>query len=266
MLSWKIEEGIISSLKMREAEQLINPWGIETADSWGFFSLEKNIGYRHFRTDKDTHREIKKSQLNLEVEMPEGHWIMRVADQLTEKSVIRTVNLNTLKESWFMDFVMRFRFKKKYFDYAEIADKKIIHANSNVYHQYPVNEAWLKGKKYNVHLQVQDLIHGDEFAPFLYVRDYQDEWIIHIRFLPLKTEKTIIKLCNGWCKTKPLSPFLNQELLKKIWIRNQLLYRSERKPYENKLMRVLCPNAFPLVSLPANKNLLIKAECTIYES
>lgn len=265
MLSWQIDEGIISGLKMGQ-DQLINPWGIETADSWGFFSLEKNIGYRHFRTDEIFMHENKRSNLDLKVEMPEGHWRLGMVDQLTENSIIRSVNLDTINASWFMDFVMRFRFKKSHFDYAEIAGQKIFHQNSNVYHQYPVDEAWLHGKNYRVKLKILEVIHDDKFSPYLYVRDYQDEWIVHIRLLPSATEKMVIKLCNRWSQTKPLSPFLNHELLKKKWIQNYLLYRSERRPYQNKLMRVICPNAFPLVCVAPHQNLMIKSECTIYDS
>lgn len=264
MLSWEIENGIISNLTMGK-DQLINPWGVETADSWGFFSLEKNIGYRHFRSDEETRFDHKDSSINLKVEMPEGNWRLSSADSLKLNSIVRTVRLQTLTESWFMDFVLRFRFKKSHFDFAEIAGQKIYHQDSNVYHQYPVREVWLHGPRYRICLKMLDVLHGHQLSPYMYVRDFKDEWVVHIRLLPSNNDRLVIKLCNQWSKTKPLSPFLNEELLKKAWVKKNLLYRSERQPYKNKFMRILCPNAFPLINLAPMQELFIKAECIIYE-
>lgn len=264
MLDWKVSNGVISQLHYGN-DQLIYPWGVETADSWGFFSLENGIGYRNLVSCEKFQHNSHVSSASLRVEMPEGNWELLTCDKLQKNSIERYVHLKTLSDSWFMDFVMRFRFQKKFFNYAEIAGLKIEHQNSNIYHQFQVNEATLVGNKYRMKLNIIETLYEQSFACYLYVRDYNDEWVVHVRLLPTQNHKMIIKLCNKWTKTKPLPLLISDEILRKNWLRKKLLYRSERNPYQNKVMRLICPNAFPLVNLKPEQELMIKAECKIYE-
>ena len=58
MLSWTVNDGVIKELR-KGGENIIFPWGIETADTLGFFSLEKNVGYRHTREEEEFFRKTR---------------------------------------------------------------------------------------------------------------------------------------------------------------------------------------------------------------
>ena len=46
MIHWKIKNNTIHQL-FADKSNLIFPWGIETADSSAFFSMEEGVGYRY---------------------------------------------------------------------------------------------------------------------------------------------------------------------------------------------------------------------------
>lgn len=264
MLKWNVESGVVAELSYKE-KNLILPWGIETADAWGFFSLEKGIGYRHEILSESDYQVNSSSETKLKVQMPEGPWNLEVKNQLSEHHIVRETRLSPEGQSWHMDFVMRYRFLKENFEEALIGDQRLGHRGTNVYYQYPVKEVKLLGKHLNAHISVTDFHCPKGFKLLMYVRDYQNEWIVHIRFLPVTQERLVIKLCNRWYKTRPIPQFVTDELLKSDSLKERLLYRSERRPYKNKVMRLICPNAFPLEKLSGSDSFWIKSECRFYE-
>lgn len=258
MLNWEINNEVIGVLNFN-GKNLINPWGLETADSSAFFSLEKGIGYRYsvldekYSTQKNAYSGYKK------VRMREGLWEVNFSDEIVSSACIkRKATLKCIEDSYFMDFVMRFRIKKEFIEYALIANQKFFHVDSNIYHQYPVDQVLLKGVEKDLFFKIliEDKSVPRGMSPYMYVRDRGDEWIIHVRMLPASYDKKVIKLCNSWYKTRPLPKLVSNLLLKNPKIENQLWYRGEFSPFSSKLMRFLNPAAFPMVKLKKGTELM----------
>lgn len=262
MLNWYIEKNVIAGLYLKE-KNIINPWGIETADSWSFFSMEKNVGYRY-----EVKEECFKQEENLytsfqHIKMKEGEWTLETSDEFINNYVIRTAELTCLEDSYFMDFVVRFRFKKNFLSSAFIAGQEIKHTASNIYHQHLVNQVSLEGEELKVSLQILDYECLGKFQPHLYVRDHNDEWVVHARMMPSCEDKNIIKLCSQYFKTSPLPDGITKILLKSKGLKDYLWYHSEHSPYISKIAKVFSPNAFPLVKLSKGQKLRWKVGVVI---
>ena len=264
MLSWQIEKNVISKL-FYNGENIIKPWGFETADSSAFFSLEDGVGYRYNIINEYYSFDDKNYQANIDCQMKEGHWIVNIKDSIiNEQCIERLVEAQTLEDSVFMDFVMRFRFKKNDIEYAEINKKKIYHNNTNVYYQFPVNNVFLKGYTFSINISILDCSVPDKMEPVMYVRDHGDEWVVHVRMIPKQWDKEVIKICTSWAGTRPLPQILTRILLKSDTLRNSMWYRGERAPYKNRLFRRLInPMAFGMVNVPKNKKLMWKVKLEI---
>ena len=259
---WSVSQNVISELFVR-GENIIYPWGIETADSSAFFSLQEGCGYRYRVLSEEYHYSETHYEAQLDIEMQEGKWNLILKDEiLSPTKIVRTALLTCLEDSYFMDFVMRFRFKKEFFPYARIAEEKISHHCTNIYYQHPVREAYLKGK-YGVAISIQECKVFEKMAPYMYVRDAEKEWVVHARMLPQVSDKEVIKLCNWWAKTRPLPQWISQPLLACSPIRKALWYRGERKPFHDPIMRRLNPLACPLVTATKGESLMWKVEVTI---
>jgi len=262
-MKWKIENNCISKLDVK-GDNLILPWGMETADSSAFFSLEDGVGYRYQMISREVDHTDQHYRGCYVVQMVEGKWKLNIEDKiLSEHSLHRTAKLLCLEDSHFMDFVMRFRFKKSYFPFAMIDGKKFQHANTNIYYQYPVREASLEGEKYQITLNVEEVQCPESLSPYMYVRDHEDEWVVHARMLPVNWDKEVVKLCNPWAKTRPLPQVLSNFLLAVPAIKKSLWYRGEKKPFTNRIMRRINPLACPIVKLKQGEELLWKVKVEI---
>ena len=260
MLKWKLEDGLIKELTLENGENLIFPWGVETADEWSFFSLERSVGYRYERTHEKIEGFENKQQVELDVQMCQGEFRLSIYDELKLDQVLREVSLETLKETRLMDFVMRFRFKKEFFPRAHIVGQSFEHKNTNIYHQYVTSEASLSGPLGKIKIEVLDAYVPQTMTQHLYVRDRGDEWIIHVRMLPHSWDRETIKLCNSFFKTRPLPQFFSRLILSFDSLRSALWYRGERSPYIGKFLRWLNPNAFPMCSFPKGEKLSFKVQ------
>ena len=264
MLKWKIEKNVIKELFYND-KNIINPWGIETADSWSFFSMEEGIGYRFTVLDKKISVSNDRLTSFFHVKMREGEWILETADIIVGNSISRTAKLKCITDSIFMDFVVRFRFKKYFFSSGEIANKKIKHTSSNVYHQFEVTHASLVGDALSVDVKIVEAKTNNKFTPCLYIRDHQDEWVVHARMIPIGADKEVIKLCSRYFKTSPLPNFLTKVILSSKKIKNYLWYHSEHSPYKSRLANFFSPNAFPMIKLYAGQEIEWKVEIQINE-
>ncbi|WP_035589104.1 hypothetical protein [Hippea jasoniae] len=264
MLKWKIDKNVISELYYNE-QNIIYPWGFETADSSAFYSLEDGYGYRYKIISENIKFSDKYYKAKIVTKMKEGQWELNIDDKIIDdKTIERKVEAITLEDSFFMDFVVRFRFKKEFIEYVKIADKVIYHKNTNIYYQYPVEEVFLKGKELNIKISIVDKIIPNGMKPVMYVRDNNDEWIVHVRMIPETWDKEVIKLCTSWAKTRPLPQFLSNIFLEWKWLREQLWYRGERDPYKNRIIRkFLNPCAFAIVKLAKNEKLMWNVKCEI---
>ena len=255
-MNWETENNVISKLYVG-GENIIYPWGFETADSSAFFSLEKGIGYRYEVLEEKYIFDEKNYHADLIVKMKEGQWKLTCNDKIINDNAIeRKVELICLEDSYFMDFVIRFRFKKEFFDYVEIAGQRIFHKNTNVYHQYPTDHILLKGKKSNVKLSMLDSTVPSSMAPFMYARDKDNEWVVHVRMLPQKWDKEVIKLCNRWAQTRPIPQCLSRTLLHSKRLRQNMWYRGERLQFKNIILKRINPNAFPMVKISKGTTLM----------
>lgn len=264
MLSWKIDKNVITELYYK-GQNIINPWGFETADSSAFFSLEEGIGHRYHVVNEQYNFDDMNYQATVNCCMKEGHWALNINDSIVNgQSIERSVEAITLEDSIFMDFVMRFRFKKDEIQYALIDNKKIYHHNTNVYYQFPVRKVFLKGHTFDINIIILDCIVPDKMEPVMYVRDHGDEWVVHARMIPKEWDKEVIKICTNWAETRPLPQLLTNMLLKSDILRNSMWYRGERDPYKNKIFRRLVnPMAFGMVRVPKGQKLMWKVKFEI---
>ena len=263
MLDWKINKNVIAEL-YHSGENIINPWGFETADSSAFFSLEKGVGYRHQKLSEVYSSSDEAYNAKITTKMKEGKWDLVIADYIQDRTVVRKAELVTLEESVFMDFVMRFRFKKEFIEYTEIAGRKYYHHNTNVYYQYQVDHVFLKGKGFDIKISVLDANVPLKMEPVMYVRDQLGEWVVHVRMVPREWEKEVIKLCTVWAVTRPLPQWLSKPLLSIPRIKEALWYRGERRPFKSRIVRrLLNPAAFGMVSVPKGNSLMWQVKMEI---
>jgi|Deesub1362A_J573_1020465.scaffolds.fasta_scaffold02604_6 hypothetical protein len=236
-------------------QNIIEVWGLETADSAAFFSLSDG-GCRHkilrWRSNvSDTTNEVE-----IDVQMHDGKWNLRIDEELIGNKILRQHTLTTLEDSWFMDFVSRFQFKKKFFEKAIINDIELIHKNTNLYYQFPVDEVKLIGKDFDVVVKVREVITSEKFKLHMYARDSGDVWVVHARLFPYKWDKEIIKVCRSWYN-KAIPQKIANILLKVDVIRDFLWYRGERKQANFPL------NAYGLVRFEKGSKLRILTETKI---
>jgi glycosyltransferase involved in cell wall biosynthesis len=257
-VKWTIKNNVVSEVYF-DGENIINPWGVETADSSAFFSLEENVGYL-YAVNKE---EYKASETNysysIDNTMVEGKWTINGVESIEEKNILRNLTLLCNEDSYFMDFVMRYRVRKKFVDYAVINDEKIYHKNSNKYFQYECKQVQLVGGNFDINITCENIKIPDSMKQVMYVRDAKNEWIIHIRFLPKTWNKEVIKLCNSWYNTQTIPQYISNIVLKNKTLRKKLWYHNEVSPYESKLMKFINPNAFPMLQLKKGTQLEINS-------
>lgn len=261
-MRWTIRNHIISELEIN-GQNVIRPWGIETADSSAFFSSDTSVGYRYTIEHSDFESNDHLNASKMVTNMKDGRVEISSRDQLTNHDTIeRSASLNPLSETWLMDFVIRYRFKKDCIKYAEINGRRYEHHGSNVYHQFPVNNVFLRGVGFNASIRVTQMRIPTSFAQFMYVRDAKDEWIVHVRLLPRIWDREVIKLSNFWYRTRSLPQIISRPLLQIRAVRNALWYRGERAPYRNKMVKLINPIAYPLIKLQKNDSIFLKSTCS----
>jgi len=264
-LNWEIKDNVIYKLFL-DGINIIEPWGMETADSSAFYSLEDGNGYLFNITKQNFQYNENYYSYNITSKMKEGKWELNGEEFIVNDKIIRKAEMICLEDSFFMDFVMRFRFKKEFIDYVEIDNNKIYFTNSNVYHQYPVNKVLLSGEHYDIEIKIMNSNTPKNMKNYIYARDNGSNWIVHIRMLPNEWDKEVIKLCNSWYDSQAINNKLSSFLLKFKNIKDFLWYHNEKKPYKNKILKFINPNAFPMVKLKANTNLMWNVETSIKKS
>jgi len=255
MIKWK-DKNVIAKLYYKD-NNIINPWGFETADSSAFFSLEKGMGWRGNKIVEEYSFDETSYKAHVITQMKEGKWELNIKDEIADNTIIRKVEAITLEDSIFMDFVIRFRFKKEFIEYAEIANNRYYHQNTNVYYQYSVDKVFLQGKGFGINISVIDKIVPNKMEPVMYVRDNKDEWVVHVRMVPKEWDKEVIKICTAWAGTRPLPQLVSKPLLSISSLKNALWYRGERAPFKSRIIRkFLNPAAFGMVKVPKNEKLM----------
>lgn len=256
-MKWEIDNKVISKLFV-QGKNIIEPWGIETADSSAFFSLEDGFGYRYKLLEENYAFDEKKYSAHIVNQMHEGQWQLDISDAIiTGSQITRLAELTTFQDSFFMDFVMRFRFKKEFIKYAQISTDTFYHKNTNIYYQYPVDRVFLKGVDFDIQISVVDSLVPAGMTPTMYIRDSGSEWVVHVRMIPNQFDKKVIKICTAWAGTRPLPQQWSDYLLGFEKLHKALWYRGERFPYRNRLLKkILNPSAFGLVKIEKGNTLM----------
>lgn len=223
------KNGFIDSLKIRK-KNIILPWGIETSDSSGFFTLNEK-GCREKIISKEIVKKNNQISGEVTIKLPHSLWALSIKESFKKNEIIRLNKLTCLENSEFNDFVSRFRIKKEFVESVDIAGKKLFHNSSNIYHQYPVKKVILNlisGEK--IILKIISYKTIKDLIPVMYARDSGNEWVIHARLFPKNPKIKQIKILRTWYN-KAIPQWMSNVLLKIKPFHNFLWYRGERRGY-----------------------------------
>ena len=226
-----------------KGENVIYPWGIETADAWAFFTQEWG-GYRHQILKQHGEEGDDFNCSEFVVQMREGRWHLKIDESWNTNTITRRHELVCLEDSWFMDFVSRYVFKSSSFQKAEIAGLIIPHQNYYRNYQHPVRQVRLFGADLEVTVDLIDVEAPEKFSPFMYVRGAQDSWVVHVRLFPANFERKVVKMVNGVKMATPIPQTLANILLAIPPIRNKIWYAGDHGDWSwpiNGLGLVLLP-------------------------
>lgn len=253
-------KGFFKTLRVA-GQNCINPWGIEAADSASAFRWsEKPLRLKqNFTPRKQSESE---SQGDIDVIASEGEWHITYDETMSENVITRTHSLEAVTDTYLLDFVSRYRFKKKWFDSAKINRMDITKPLPFAYYQFRTKQAELFGQL-TARVNVIDVNNAGLFDQVMYVMEKKDEWVIHARLLPKKASRYILKLCTPWFN-KAVPDILARPFIRIEWIRDYLLYRGERILYK-KPWSALAPNVYKLAFLPRGTKITIQTRCEITE-
>lgn len=245
-----------------DGHELIAPWGVECADARHFFSLTDG-GFGNRIVINERNLTLDSVGVNFQNRWGESLWELQTQDDWKDgRTIYRRAELTALSPMPLLDFVVRFRFLKKYIDYAMIAGERIAHRNTNIYHQYQSSSVTLYGSIGAIMINVNDANYpNDRWAPWMYVRDYRDEWIVHARLLPRQHDQSVVK----WYNTA-IPQNVTNLLLRSDRIYQYLLYKSELRPSPKwnvlgrKVFRFAC---YPLGQLEVGERLRIQTSVRI---
>ena len=195
------------------------------------------------------------------VQMREGKWRLKIDERWDANTITRRHELVCLEDSHFMDFVVRYRFKKEFISKVFIANRELTFKNSNIYNQYEVDRVRLIGDGLNMEVSILEAETCNKFTPMMYARDCGDERIIHCRMIPKDFDKEVIKLCVPWYN-RAIPQWMSNILLSTTPLRNYLWYHGEKKPYKFPMNKI-APNAFPIVKLNKGQQLQFKTSFSV---
>lgn len=227
----KLEIDFVDALPRRVsfAGQLIGQeWGVETADRGSFFTLTEGGCCFTIISDRVV-SEPQYALRTLEVRMAEGHWRLRLETVVSQSSLTFRSQLKALEDSWFQDFVNRYRFESRVFDQARIAGRDLHHVSSNRWYQFPVNRVELFGEDVSATVQVTKYHTAGRFRQEAYVRDEPlGNWVVHGRFIPHPPEALWIRWDTRFGRVVDLRGVWARWLLAARGMRSWLWYRAER--------------------------------------
>ncbi|MCP4422732.1 MAG: hypothetical protein GY805_39490 [Chloroflexi bacterium] len=237
------EHGSVKELYLAD-EQIAQPWGIETADAYAFFSLE-NRGWQARLSDHKV--QFTDTHLNgrFTVQMREGQWQGTIQETIATDGIERTFTYHAVQDSWAMDIVQRYVFKKTAVFAATIANQTITWDNDNYYHQYPVQQVQLHTKNGPLILKATQIQHPPEWKQVMYVRcsPYENAWVIHLRLLPAIWQREIIKTRLKGNRQLVMPTIVSQPLLKIPTVARYLRYAGENNRHHFR------SNAIPLLHI-----------------
>jgi hypothetical protein len=245
-------------------QNVILPWGVEFADSSAFYSLEEGVGYRYDLLEHQESFEHLSHTIHQVIQMREGLVRLKLRELLDgPRELRRTCTLTCLEDTTLMDFVLRYRFSASEFPKGYIAGRVLPFVGSCVYHQYAVDSAAIGNDEYSIRIQITGKKVPTCMLGHTYLRDSENAWVLHIRMLPIKWDKEVVKLCSRWFGTRPLPQWANMTMLQIPWVKAALWYRGEQRPWGNRFACIFSPNAYPMARLAKGEVLRWDAVCRI---
>ena len=245
-------------------QNIIRPWGVEFADSSTFYSLEDGFGYRYELLEHQESNGSLSHEIYQLIRLREGLVRLELTEFLAgPREFHRTCTLTCIEDTTLMDFVLRYRFLAAKFPRGYIAGHELPFAGSCVYHQYPVDTAAIGNDNYSICVEVVGKTVPKSMRGYIYLRDGEDAWVLHVRMLPSTWEKEVIKLCSRWFGTRPLPQWVSAPLLRTPRVKEALWYRGERRPWRNRVACIFSPNAYPMVRLKKTEVLQWDTLCRI---
>lgn len=234
-------------------------WGVEFADKSSFYSMTgEGFGVGEGVSDC-----CVQDGSGVVVKLATGDVCLRLEESSDELSAERKVCIRAIDDVYLMDFVLRYRFSADCFDVGDINDKSFSYRGSNIYNQYQVSTVNLDGEKVSASVRLIGSSKRKDITPWMYLRDFNNEWIVHCRLLPSQNvfHKQIIKLNTSWYD-RAVPDVLSNCLLGNEKIKKYLWYKGETKRYSrlNPVMKYLLkPAAYPLFNLKKGEELYIRS-------
>jgi hypothetical protein len=252
------EHGSLRELHL-DGQQVIRPWGMETADARAFFSLETG-GWGSQVLHREVARTPTSQETSVTVRMAEGLWRAKLTDSLFDRGIVRLLSYTAEEDTWAMDLVMRFAFRRQAVRAAEIAGRTITWDGANLYYQYEVRRVLLRLDRRQLRISVRDREYPPEWRLSMYVRcsPTEDAWVVHVRLLPSEWRREIIKL--RWLGSRH---FVFPERVSGGLLRIGPLARHLRYAGEQKRLLGSRLNAYPLLLIPRGTVIELKAEAEL---
>lgn len=252
------EHGSLQALYL-DGRQIIRPWGIETADARAFFSLETG-GWGNQVLDREVTRSGRRLEGLVTVRMAEGLWTATLADTVSDQSVERRLRYLALEDTWAMDLVMRFVFRRSVVRQAEIADRQIVWDGADYYHQYETQQALLYLDRYKLEIRLMDSHYPPAWRLWMYVRcsPREDAWVVHIRLLPAIWRREVLK-CRCIGSYHVVFPeILSRQVLKIPGLAQCLRYAGERNRRFGSHL-----NVYPLALISKGTTITLQAKVDV---
>jgi hypothetical protein len=252
------EHGSLQALYL-DGQQIIRPWGIETADARTFFSLETGGWGNQVLVREVTHSSTRLEGL-VTVRMAEGLWTASLVDIVSEQAIERQLRYLALEDTWAMDLVMRFVFRRSVVRRAEITGRQIIWDGANYYHQYQTDWILLYLDRYKLRIRLMDSRYPADWRLCMYVRcsPREDAWVVHIRLLPVVWRREIVKWRCIRSHHVVLPELLSRQVLKVPGLAQHLRYAGERNRFLGSRV-----NAYPLALIPKGMVITLRARVDV---
>jgi len=252
------EHGSLRELHL-EGQQIIRPWGFETADACAFFSLETG-GWGSTILHSEITSTHTSQTISLTSRMAEGLWTAKLEDTVSGGQITRRLRYFAEEDTWAMDLVMRFAFARSAVCAAEIAGRTITWDGTNLYHQYEVSEALLRVGERRIRIFVSESEYPDEWRLCTYVRcsPSEDAWVVHIRLLPSTWRREIIKWRWLGSRHAVFPEWASRWVLRIPSVARHLRYAGEHRRLLGSRL-----NAYPLVLIPKGTVIELKAEAEL---
>lgn len=239
-----------------DKEQIARPWGIETADTISFFSLETGGWHTQVLQKSRPINKTNQHKTLFTVQMKEGSWQGDINEFIENDSLIRQFDYRALTNCWAMDIVMRFAFKKEVVQFAKVGGQHIEWDGADFYHQFQTDHVDLQLKNCVIRIAAQNLQFSPKWKPVMYVRCSPSEkaWIVHLRLLPIIGDKEIFKIRLIGNKHTHAPKFITRLIVSLPKVANHLRYAGEFKRANFGRL-----NIYPLVKIHKDEKFHLEA-------